>query len=59
MQGAADVIAALAAQKPPLSTGEEPGFAAAVLLLAHLLLWAPTALFAMIWLPLSGSGKTA
>ena len=29
VQGAADVIAALAAQKPPLSTGEEPGFAAA------------------------------
>lgn len=40
-------------------SGVEPGFAAAVLLLAHLLLWAPTALFAMIWLPLSGSGKTA
>jgi DNA processing protein len=29
VQGAADVIAALASQKPPLSTGEEPGFAAA------------------------------
>jgi DNA processing protein len=29
VQGAADVIAALAAQKPPLSTREEPGFAAA------------------------------
>ncbi|KKW90676.1 lysylphosphatidylglycerol synthase transmembrane domain-containing protein [Sphingobium chungbukense] len=31
--------------------------AAAVLLLAHLLLWAPTALFAILWLPFSG--KTA
>ncbi|HWV13573.1 MAG TPA: lysylphosphatidylglycerol synthase transmembrane domain-containing protein [Sphingobium sp.] len=40
-------------------SGVEPGFAAAVLLLAHLLLWAPTALFAILWLPLSGSGKTA
>ena len=29
VQGAADVIAALASQKPPLSTGEGPGFAAA------------------------------
>jgi uncharacterized protein (TIRG00374 family) len=31
--------------------------AAAVLLLAHLMLWAPTALFAIAWLPFSG--KTA
>ncbi|HKY80087.1 MAG TPA: lysylphosphatidylglycerol synthase transmembrane domain-containing protein [Sphingobium sp.] len=40
-------------------TGVAPDFAAAVLLLAHLLLWAPTALFAIAWLPFSRSKKAA
>jgi uncharacterized protein (TIRG00374 family) len=38
-------------------SGIAPAFAAAVLLLAHLLLWAPTALFAVVWLPFSGVGQ--
>lgn len=43
--------------------GVAPGFAAAVLLVGHLLLWAPTALFAAVWLVLArwprGSGQVA
>lgn len=43
--------------------GVSPGFAAAVLLVGHLLLWAPTALFAAAWLALArsprGSGQVA
>ncbi len=39
--------------------GVAPDFAAAVLLLAHMLLWAPTALFAILWLMLNRSGKAA
>ncbi len=31
-------------------SGADPSFAAAVVFLAHLILWAPTALFAIIWL---------
>lgn len=40
-------------------SGIAPDMAAAVLLLAHLLLWAPTALFAIVWLPFSRSGRPA
>ena len=32
-------------------SGTDPSFAAAVVFLAHLILWAPTALFAIVWLP--------
>ncbi|WP_030539744.1 lysylphosphatidylglycerol synthase transmembrane domain-containing protein [Sphingobium sp. DC-2] len=39
--------------------GVAPDFAAAVLLLAHLMLWAPTALFAIGWLPFSRSRQAA
>jgi uncharacterized protein (TIRG00374 family) len=39
--------------------GVAPDFAAAVLLLAHLLLWAPTALFAIAWLPFRRSRQAA
>jgi hypothetical protein len=38
-------------------TGVAPGMAAPVLLLAHLMLWAPTALFAIAWLPFARSGS--
>ena len=39
--------------------GVTQDFAAAVLLLTHMLLWMPTALFAIFWLPFRGSGKAA
>ncbi|MCF8709005.1 lysylphosphatidylglycerol synthase transmembrane domain-containing protein [Rhizorhapis sp. SPR117] len=38
-------------------TGVDPSFATAVVLLAHLLLWAPTAIFGVVWL-LMGSARS-
>ena len=38
-------------------SGADPSFAAAVVFLAHLILWAPTAMFALLWL-LFGSMRT-
>ncbi|NWH09391.1 MAG: flippase-like domain-containing protein [Alphaproteobacteria bacterium] len=39
--------------------GVEASFAAAVVLLAHLILWAPTAIYGILWLLIGAQGKRA
>ena len=40
-------------------SGTDPSFAAAVVFLAHLIIWAPTALFGVLWVMLGATRKSA